>query len=517
MEAGRSLDASGMPEGTHYAITTGLATDFKGLTTAMLNRSRAFVQVTGTPVTILTHAPFDYDEIRDTLRERGFLGEGMALLNKYEDIGTWDDDRIHQLNLEAVGPADSVPQLLELGDPGVSEDRYRRTATVEGEVTQIDHRRANGEVFLTERRGGHDPAIVLRGSGGKVLGTLASARQLLYRWLDTLPRDPRAWIIADSRVSARLLLDYRRPDVSVMHVLHYSHLDGRNADSTTAVKKSSAEVLDRMDELDAMVFLTESQRRDVVDAYGIGSDNRYSVPNVCNVPARVDPSTLSRRRDRRRGVMLARFDRGKQVDIAIRAVAVAADTLDPRRRPRLDVYGGGSRRDLLEDEVALMAKRHPAPLERLLGRALGKPGRSLARLVQPRSSSVRTRLHGHVAAAREEFWRASYSLLTSRAEGSPLVLVEAMGRGAIPISFDIKYGPSDIITHGVDGFLVPFAGDRRRARNAMAAAIQQVVTMSHDELTVMRAAAHRRAQDFSPTSVTRRWIEVMRAIEARKV
>ena len=33
------------------------------------------------------------------------------------------------------------------------------------------------------------------------------------------------------------------------------------------------------------------------------------------------------------------------------------------------------------------------------------------------------------------------------------MLVESMASGCIPIAYDIDYGPSDIITDGVDGFL----------------------------------------------------------------
>src|SRR5699024_10662392 len=55
------------------------------------------------------------------------------------------------------------------------------------------------------------------------------------------------------------------------------------------------------------------------------------------------------------------------------------------------------------------------------------------------------------AAAR--FADAEFSLLSSTAEGLPLVLVEAMAYGCIPISYDIQYGPADMITHGRNGFL----------------------------------------------------------------
>ncbi|WP_396590101.1 glycosyltransferase family 4 protein [Allomuricauda sp. R78024] len=45
-------------------------------------------------------------------------------------------------------------------------------------------------------------------------------------------------------------------------------------------------------------------------------------------------------------------------------------------------------------------------------------------------------------------------ILSSRHEGLPMVLLEAMSQGMACISYDCITGPSDIITHNLDGFLV---------------------------------------------------------------
>jgi len=51
--------------------------------------------------------------------------------------------------------------------------------------------------------------------------------------------------------------------------------------------------------------------------------------------------------------------------------------------------------------------------------------------------------------------KASIFVFTSKAEGFPNVLLEAMHFGLPCVSTDCNYGPSDLITDGVNGFLIP--------------------------------------------------------------
>ncbi|WP_299520392.1 glycosyltransferase family 4 protein [Winogradskyella sp.] len=51
--------------------------------------------------------------------------------------------------------------------------------------------------------------------------------------------------------------------------------------------------------------------------------------------------------------------------------------------------------------------------------------------------------------------KSSIFVLSSRTEGLPMGLIEAMSQGMACIAYDCVTGPSDIITHEVDGLLIP--------------------------------------------------------------
>ena len=93
-------------------------------------------------------------------------------------------------------------------------------------------------------------------------------------------------------------------------------------------------------------------------------------------------------------------------------------------------------------------------------------------------------------------------LLTSLFEPFGLVLPEAMSCGLPVVSFDCPYGPADIITDGVDGFLI-----KNRDVQAFADRVCQLI--EDKELRVrMGQAAIKSSQRYRADVIMPKWKEL---------
>ena len=99
---------------------------------------------------------------------------------------------------------------------------------------------------------------------------------------------------------------------------------------------------------------------------------------------------------------------------------------------------------------------------------------------------------------------------TSALEGYPLATLESMSRGCPVMSYDIKYGPREQISSGVDGFLVPDADQR-----AMADRIVQMI----DDAGLVRSlssAALESAQHHDYRAFLKGWQDILSTVAANK-
>jgi poly(glycerol-phosphate) alpha-glucosyltransferase len=451
------------------------------MTGAFLHRSRAFVRLGGVSVDVLTFdARPDYPDVERRLRSSGKLIDGMRLVNLWD----WLRDHKEPQKFARTGASVSSKLLatfapLDTSEPyfAGSRDGIRMSLTryADDGVTelQIDHFRPDGSLAVSDRRdvkergtpGGR--SIVFCDRSGQPVKAWDGAWALYRWWLDRVRDKEPATMIVDSKTAARFMIGYRKANVLVLHAVHASHLHG--ADGTT-VRASRAAVFAEPESFDALVFLTERQRSEALRVLG----DRVATAVIPNGRAVPRASAVPAARDVRAGIMLSALEKRKRVDHSVRAVAALRASA-----VTLDIFGDGPERPRVEAAIA-------------------KAGGGIT-------------LHGYDPDASSHLSESSFLLLSSRSEGFPLVLVEAMAAGCLPIAYDIAYGPADIIRNGVNGLLVT-PGDVQ----GLADAIDRLVHLPTKQVDAMRRQAVRTAAAFSDEAITRRWaLELDRAAKRR--
>lgn len=116
---------------------------------------------------------------------------------------------------------------------------------------------------------------------------------------------------------------------------------------------------------------------------------------------------------------------------------------------RLDTQKGF---DLLIDAFTGIAS--PAPDWDLVILGEGAQQEALMLQIKDQGLKQRIRLPGRVGNIADWYNAADLYVMSSRFEGFPNTLVEAMAHGLPAVSFDCDTGPRDIIRHEVDGLLV---------------------------------------------------------------
>jgi poly(glycerol-phosphate) alpha-glucosyltransferase len=466
-------DRNPLPSGRYLSITIDVHPDYGGQTRALLMRNR-ILAAHGADADVLMVAPAaDLDWRRETLRERKLLSDDLDLRSIYE----------HYRETDWPGETPTDEELPNLDSHLVNEvmhpdgTPWRRTYKLGGDRTVHDYQRPDGSTYI------RIPAFVFRepttwpddiakvSRDGRVVGRYRSPAGWYRRWLRDLAGGEQSFVFLDSRYLVPLVAPIKAPNIHLTYLMHNIHVrDARRWDSGTGPVYERA--IACIDELDAFVNLTERQREDIAQLRGRTS-NMFVVPNPVDLPP--EPPVVER--DPRLVSVVARIEGQKRLSHAVRAFKhVVARVPDAR----LDIYGRGSR---LEG------------LQKVIDRA---------------GLSDAVTLKGHDPHAREALWRSSAFLMTSLFEGYPLSTLESLSHGCPVVSYDIKYGPREQISDGVDGFLVE-SGDVE----GMAARVVQLLE-DPDLVRRMSAAARVKASQHGYDAFISDWGAVLRAAMANK-
>lgn len=215
------------------------------------------------------------------------------------------------------------------------------------------------------------------------------------------------------------------------------------------------------------VALTESSREAYIKKFRLKREkvrciyNWIETDRISNKPYRIDSKKI---------ISAGRLGPEKGFDLLISAFAPAAKEYPDWE---LEIYGDGE----LKDE--------------------------LGRQIQEYGLEGNIRLMGYASDLEDRYADYAMYVLPSRREGMPVVLLEAKKNRLPIVSFDILTGPAEIVTDGVNGFLIePF--DLKKMSDAIMKLIKD---------PDLRQSMSDHSQDdidrFSKDKILRQWIELL--------
>jgi poly(glycerol-phosphate) alpha-glucosyltransferase len=400
----------------------------------------------GLPVTLATvdlHP--NYQPFMDKFREIGLATDKTKIRNFLEEVRRSPD-----ILREAANPSlentttnkEVVADKVELDHQGVPWRQVSRLS--DGAIAYTDFFDHSGSLlfrlpFLEQADWWRAPIVidVFEPAENKQsttrIGGLAGFGDLYRAWWDVVisqtrelkPNSPVV-AIAEARQVGELILGHK--GVYLVHTVHSSHtLAPHNWDSP--MDKIWSQWLSSAHKYDAVVWLSEQQSLDVEKRLGKTELVSFVIPNPPTIPADseiiLNASASGETVKPLRAIMITRLVSVKRVDHAILAWQKVVKSLP---EAKLDIYGDGPEKDKLQKLI------HSLELE----------------------DSVT--LHGYLENAREQARTAIGHILTSSYEGQAIAIAEAMALGCPSISYEISYGPPEMISNGQSGLLVP-SGD----------------------------------------------------------
>ncbi|BCJ48635.1 hypothetical protein Asp14428_01100 [Actinoplanes sp. NBRC 14428] len=153
--------------------------------------------------------------------------------------------------------------------------------------------------------------------------------------------------------------------------------------------------------------------------------------------------------------------------------------------------------DLLIDAFGTVHARHPEWQLHIFGE--GKLRARLAAQIEDRGLGGAVRLRGLTRTLDRELAAASVFALSSRFEGLPMVLLEAMAAAVPVVAFDCPTGPAEVVRDGRNGLLVP-AEDTAALAEGLCRMIEDA-----DGRAAMGRAARETSGAYAMPAVARQW------------
>ncbi|MCM0599458.1 glycosyltransferase [Periweissella fabalis] len=296
--------------------------------------------------------------------------------------------------------------------------------TPSGEVVLRNFHRTNA-VNEVEKTG-----WLLSEQGGHVhqFDTIDELFEFFLNQINEQNDETNIFVLDRSLLADQALTRMRKQAFTVMH-LHNSQAGDAQDPMNSVMNNNYEYALTNIDQYSAVVSATQKQAKDVIARFP-GIRRNYTIP-VGIVPDEMLNQKRIKTNERTFGkiVAVARIAYEKHLDDLVRAVAIAHAKVP---EVTLDLYGYADSTNNYSEKKKVEATIKELGLEDVVT------------------------LKGYNSDVQSVLNDAQIFGLTSRMEGFNLAVMEATSHGVVGITYDVNYGPNEIVQDDINRYVVPF-------------------------------------------------------------
>jgi poly(glycerol-phosphate) alpha-glucosyltransferase len=271
-------------------------------------------------------------------------------------------------------------------------------------------------------------------------------------------------MVDKERIYYQSVLKINRENIFKVCMIHSSHIQVGQDIINGGLRSDYRKIIEDLTKQDAVVLLTNRQKEHIEVRFG-QHDNLYVIPHSIEKEiSRVD----FEKRIPKRAIYLGRYSAEKQQDSLIRSFSKVVQN---HTDAQLHMYGFGDSEQI----------------------------ETLKKLIKELGLENNVFINDFVDNPGEIYDSASLAVLPSRIEGFSLFLLEGISHGCPVISYDIDYGPKDMIDEGENGYLVEPDNEDKMA--------QRIIELFNDEekLIAMSEASYKKADSFKSEIIAEKW------------
>ena len=229
-------------------------------------------------------------------------------------------------------------------------------------------------------------------------------------------------VICDGPGSAEKVANISDKKAKKILTIHSNHFSSPYTIGSK-IKDGIKITLDNIEKVNHVIVLTPSQLQDLTTQFGY-KDKFFYIPNTINKPSDFNKIAFTSHNKKKINIV-SRYVSMKHHEHVIQAINKISDKISPGEL-EVNFYGEGPEKLNLQNIVKSLH------LDKIIN------------------------INDYITDVDLVFKEADLTVFTSSYEGFGLTIIEAMANKTPVISYNINYGPRDIISHGEDGYLVSY-------------------------------------------------------------